>query len=179
MELSLGQCYLLAAGVMGAAGFMRGWSREIVTTAAVLGGVLALVAGGADALGRFIFVSLPAMLHLPGAPALSSVPPQQNVYALSLLALSVLTVASYIVGNRYGVPPTQQQHRLVGLALGALDGAVLVYFVGRGLPPGTSLALHMPSPDMLRSGVEAALGVGLAVVGGIAIHANATRKGRR
>src|SRR5215469_12901269 len=58
MYISSSECFFVIILTAAFVGLWRGWVREVITTAILLGVILFLMLGGTDVIYRFIFVNL-------------------------------------------------------------------------------------------------------------------------
>ncbi len=177
-----GQCFLLMLLVGAVVGFWRGWVREVVTCAVVLGSVLFLVAGGENFLAHLLFVALPNALHggaaHAGAVATDSSVPRTSVAILSALVLAGMTVLGFMLGNHFGSDPSNHQHRWSGIIPGIVTSSALAYYLSRSLLAGTQIALHSPTDGNARSYLQVIYGGGqaaLALILSLALFVKAKR----
>jgi len=157
------QClfFLLMIGTV--VGFMRGWQREVITAAIVLGVVLFLVVGGDSIIWNFLFVGLPSMMQGPAAAGAASqaAAPAPTSPLLSLLEFGGLTAMGYVVGHRFGAPPKTGQHRFSGSLAGLLNGSVVTFFLSRNVLPSTTVDFTSPSTTLATSYLITFFGLGL------------------
>lgn len=159
MTLSANQCFFVLLLIAAVRGYMRGWHREIITTAITLGSVLFLTIGGGDALAQVFFVGLPDVVrgvnpHLD----FTNATPNPMVDAITLLAFTVL---GHIAGTHYGASPKSAQHRLSGTIAGAVTGLALVYYITRQLLPVTTIGVTSPSTALVTTWIIGLFGIGL------------------
>ena len=157
------QClfFLLLIGAI--VGFLRGWQREVITAAIVLGVVLFLVVGGDGIVWNFLFVGIPNLIQGPAAAGAATQTAAQAPTSpfLELLEFSGLTGMGYLVGHRYGAPPKTGQHRLSGVLAGLLNGSVVTFFLSRNILPATTVDLTSPSTTLATSYLITFFGLGL------------------
>jgi hypothetical protein len=130
MTISAGQCFLIAAILFALVGLLRGWLREIVTTAIILGSILFLSLGGAQYIGHFFTQTLPGTFNYAvngtASPASGSTPSFSPT--ITLIVFGILAILGYLIGHLFGRPPTRVSHRLAGLIPGTVNGlAVSAY----------------------------------------------------
>jgi hypothetical protein len=156
MVLDQTHVFFIIVGAMALVGFIRGWSREVVTCAVVLGAVLFLIAGGERMLARLL------LGHLPGP--LAKLAMSGGGLAIGLAALIGALMLGYWLGNQYGEEPSMYRHRLSGMLPGAAVGAALTYYLSEHLAAGTRLALNSPSDTQARTYVTLVYGLGFGVL---------------
>lgn len=162
MILTENQFFFVLLLIAAATGYARGWHREIITTAVVLGCVLFLTIGGGDVLAQLLFVAVPDVVR-GGAMRLNftNATPNPTVDAITLL---VFTVLGHLAGTRYGTAAKSPQHRLSGMIAGAVTGLALVYYITRKLLPVTTIGVTSPSPTLVTTWVIALFGLGLMLL---------------
>jgi uncharacterized membrane protein YozB (DUF420 family) len=158
--MSANQCFLIVMLIAAVRGFARGWHREIITCALMLGSVLFLTIGGGDALAQLVasFLSLFRGIF----PQLTYGTP--STLAIDFLILVAFTVLADIAGTRFGATPKAVQHRLAGMAAGAVTGLALVYYITRQLLPSTTFNLTSPTTAIATSWIIGLFGVGMMVL---------------
>lgn len=125
MIISLGQLTVLTLLITGAIGFKRGWAREVITTAIVLGTLLFLELGGSTLLtGLFSGAS-------GGTGAASTTACYNMTGSLSDLIFGGMTAIGYYAGNRHGTTPVSANHRITGIIPGLITGGAISYYVGQ------------------------------------------------
>ena len=157
------QCLFILLIIAGVTGFSRGWQREVITCAIVLGVVLFLVVGGNGIITNFLFQGLPNLLHGPqaaGAATVNANPAPSNFF-LSLAEFAGLTSMGYMVGHRYGGPAKSSQHRFSGLLAGLLNGTVITYYLSSNVLPQTTFDFTSPSTTLATSYLVTMFGLGL------------------
>jgi hypothetical protein len=169
MMVGPAQCFLVILLITGLVGMARGWVREIITMAIVLGTVLFLLNGGNGLLHQFIFVNIPQALHdlifgtsqvTIGAPTISTPNPTGD-YLFQLGSFVGLTGLGYIVGHRYGTPPTANQHRLAGIVPGLINGGAISYYASQTILPSTTFNLTSPNSGLTQAYLPIILGLGV------------------
>jgi hypothetical protein len=163
------QCYFVILVITAFIGLSRGWVREIITMAIVLGTVLFLLNGGDSLMHQFIFVNVPTALHelffgtsdatVPSPPV--SVPNSTRDYLFGVISFGALIILAYIVGNRFGAPATTNQHRMGGILPGLVTGAAIAYYASNAVLPSTTLDLTSPTGMLTRVDLPIILGIGL------------------
>jgi hypothetical protein len=163
------QCYIVIVLITAFIGLSRGFVREVITMAIVLGTVLFLLNGGDGLLHQFIFVNVPTALHdlifgtsttsVPTPPV--NVPPQTRESLFGVLSFFILMVLAYLAGQRFGSPPTTNQHRLGGILPGLVTGAAIAYYVSNAILPSTTVDLTSPTDTLTRVDLPIILGIGL------------------
>ena len=139
------QCFMIALVIAAAIGAHRGWGREVITCAILLGTVLFLANGGMNfLLGGLANLTRGASLSGAGADPNTCSPATKQTITTGLFGL--MTYLGYRVGYRYGSPPAHGGHRLAGIIPGALNGAAIAYYFSNALVPnGNALTLFTPS----------------------------------
>lgn len=170
MVVGATQCFFVVLLITGLIGLMRGWVREIITMAIVLGAVVFLLNGGGGLLHQFFFVNMPDAFHdlIFGNNAVSVAGPTVSTstnttgdYLFGLASFLGLMGLSYGVGHRYGTPPKTHTHRLGGVLPGLVNGAAMSYYVSQTILPSTQLDLTSPSGALTQMYLPIVLGLGL------------------
>ncbi len=152
---------------------LRGWVREVVTMAIVLGTVLFLIAGGNGLLHQFIFVNLPDAFRVlifgdnavnAGTPQVST-PNAWGDQLFRLASFGGLTGLAYWVGHKYGTPPKTNMHKVVGIVPGAVNGIALSYYVTNGLFPNNNPVVTITSPTNALTSLYLPIILGFALLG--------------
>ncbi|MEO7002862.1 MAG: hypothetical protein ABI068_13660 [Ktedonobacterales bacterium] len=157
------QCLFFLLLIAATVGFVRGWQREVITAAILLGVVLFLVVGGNSIIWNFLFVGLPNLVQGPaaaGAATQAASTSPMNPY-VSLLEFTGLTSVGYVVGHRYGAPAKTSQHRLTGTLAGLTNGSVVTFFLSRNILPETTVDFTSPSTSLATSYLITFFGLGL------------------
>lgn len=119
MTLSLGQLTVIILLITAVVGFMRGWARDVITAAIVLGTLLFLVVGG----GTFL---TGALLGGTGGSGTSCT---NMSGSLSDLLFGGMTALGYYAGNRHGGVPASANQRIAGIIPGAITGGAISYYL--------------------------------------------------
>jgi hypothetical protein len=161
------QCFTILLLISGLVGMWRGWMREVITLAIVLGSVLFLLNGGNDLIYRFIFVKIPQaftdLFFAPsqvglGDPSMPTPNPAGTFFGLA--SFGGLTGLGYLVGHRHGGAPKRNMHRVVGFVPGVMNGMAMAYYATR------TIFVSGPLPDsgLTQAYLPAILGLGLVAV---------------
>jgi hypothetical protein len=170
MVVGATQCFFVVLLITGLIGLMRGWVREIITMAIVLGAVVFLLSGGGGLLHQFFFVNLPNAFHdlIFGNSAVSVAGPTVSTstnttgdYLFGLASFLGLMGLGYWVGHHYGTPPKTNTHRLGGVLPGLVNGAAMSYYTSQTILPSTQLDLTSPSGALTQMFLPIVLGLGL------------------
>lgn len=176
MTITSGECFFVIVLITAFIGLWRGWMREVITTAILLGIVLFLMLGGTNILYQFIFVNLAnafkalfgggtvAASDSSSATPLSS---QANVL-FSTAAFVVLTGFGYLVGHRAGKPPAAPAHRLTGVIPGIVNGAAVVFYITHSILQ-QQLNVNIASPDATTAGNSLPVVFGIALAGVVVV----------
>jgi len=162
MILTENQFFFVLLLIAAVTGYARGWHREIITTAVVLGCVLFLTIGGGDVLAQILFVAIPDVLR--GDPLRLNFTNATPNPAVDAITLTVFTVLGHLAGSRFGAAPKSSQHRLSGMIAGAVTGLALVYYITRKLLPVTTFGVTSPSSSLVTTWVIALFGLGLILL---------------
>lgn len=186
MVIGQSQCFMIALVLSAAVGARRGWNREVITCAIVLGTVLFLLNGGADMLNTFIAnftqhigggTASAAALSGGGVPGTSpsgSAPTYAattgvnactpiSSQTLGTLIFGGMSFLGYRAGSKYGPPPKLHTHRIAGTIPGAVNGASMAYYLSHGVLTGNKqLLLFSPSGTLTSTYLPEIFGIGLA-----------------
>lgn len=183
MVIGQSQCFLIALVVSAAVGARRGWNREVITCAIVLGTVLFLLNGGADMLNTFIAGlsqhvggtasaqglsggGAPGVSPSGGTPtyaansAINACTPISS-QALGTVIFGGMSFLGYRAGSKYGPPPKLHTHRIAGTIPGAVNGASMAYYLSHGVLTGKQLLLYSPSGSLTSTYLPQIFGLGL------------------
>lgn len=172
MTITSGECFFVIVLATAFIGLWRGWIREVITTAILLGVILFLLLGGAGILYQFIFVNLVnafKALFNGGAVSASNsntAAPlsSQGDFLFSLLIFVGLTGLGYLVGHRAGKPPTSAAHRLTGVIPGLVNGAAVVFYITNKIIPNASVSVQGPNAATATSYLPVVFGIALLAV---------------
>lgn len=185
MTITSGECFFVIILLAAFIGLWRGWIREVITTAILLGVILFLMVGGAEILYRFIFVNLVnafRALFSGGSVTASNSGPtplsSQGDFLFSLVTFVGLTGLGYLVGHRAGRPPTSPAHRLTGVIPGIVNGAAVVFYATRNIIPQLNVNVQGPSASTATNELPVIFGVALLAVVGVLI-AISSRKAKK
>jgi hypothetical protein len=184
MVIGQSQFFMIALVLSSAIGARRGWSREVITCAIVLGTVLFLLNGGADMLNTFLgnlthSVGGTASAHALSGGTAPGVSPSgvAPTYAaattgaacspvtsqtLGTLIFAGMSFLGYRTGSKYGSAPTLHTHRIAGTIPGAVNGASMAYYLSHGVLTGKQLLLYTPSGNLTSTYLPQIFGIGLA-----------------
>ena len=174
MVISQSQCFLIALVLAAAIGARRGWGREVITCAIILGTVLFLSNGGGDYLANFLTQGLHGA---PGQTSAATVCNTVNPQMLSTLVFAGMTWLGYTAGTKYGMAPKTHNHRIAGTIPGAINGASLAYYVSNSILPGRSVLLNTPGGAVTNTYLPEVFGFGLlGLLAVLFIAAQASKK---
>ncbi len=168
MYITSSECFFVIILIAAFVGLWRGWVREVITTAILLGVILFLMLGGSDVIYRFIFVNLVDAFKALGTGASASdtsapaVPPTDFLF--SLLTFGGLTAVGYLVGHKAGKPPTSPIHRLTGIIPGTVNGASVVFYATRNIIPNINLDVSSPDAATASNYLPVIFGIALFAV---------------
>lgn len=168
---------LLVLVITGAVGVRRGWAREVITTAILLATVVFLSVGGASFILQFFSHGLvgTASAHAlsGGGPGVSTdatgayqtqTPAAciaTSAQSLSTLIFFGMTWLGYWAGSKHGQAPKNGTHRLAGIVPGAINGAVIMYYISHAGLLGRQLIVESPSPMAVGAYLPVILAVGM------------------
>jgi len=171
MYITSSECFFVIILTAAFIGLWRGWVREVITTAILLGVILFLLLGGSDVLYRFIFVNLVDAFRALGGSTVSApdsgtaAPPStQADFLFTLLTFGGLTTIGYVVGHKAGKPPTTATHRLTGVIPGAVNGASVVFYATRNIIPNVNVDVASPDPTTVSNYLPVIFGIALLAV---------------
>ncbi len=172
MSIGSEQCLFIIVIIAALIG-LRGWVREVVTMAIVLGMVLFLSVGGNGVLHQFFFVNLPDALRVlifgdnavkAGTPQVSN-PNGWGDQLFRLASFGGLTGLAYLVGHKYGTPPKTTTHKVIGIVPGAVNGVALAYYVTNGLFPNNNPVVTITGPTTALTTMYLPIILGFALLG--------------
>jgi hypothetical protein len=155
------QCYMLALVIAAAVGAHRGWGREVITCAILLGTVLFLFNGGIDfLLGGLGNLTRGTTAGIAAGDPTTCSPATKQTITTGVFGL--LTYLGYRAGSRYGSPAQHSGHRIAGIIPGALNGAAIAYYFTNALVPnGRQLTLFAPTGETTTAYLPEVFGLGL------------------
>lgn len=181
MDVSQMQLAVIIAGVGAVIGARRGWARELITCAIVLGTLLFLLLGGLNAVSNVfsgVFASMGGgsancAVRGPTSATMSPDPPQP----LSDLMFAGMTWLGYAVGRQHGAEAVSFNHRLMGMIPGAITGGAIAYYLDNVLfPDGISVLQWLNNVDFASS-LPVLLGFGIIGVLAVFLYTAKTGKG--
>ena len=127
MKLTAQDYFFFIIIVTGILGFMRGWRREIVALAFLLGAILFLALGGGTWVTDLLFVRIPFAFgnstQVPPAPSATTI-------GLTTIVTFVIIVAiGYLIGNRVFPKPSLPVDRIMGVIPGIIGGIALYIMI--------------------------------------------------
>lgn len=188
MTITQGECLFVILLVAAFIGLWRGWIREVITTAILLGVILFLTLGGQGVLYRFIFVNLAdafRALFEGGGGSVSvgssggSAPQTQGDFLFTLLTFGTLTGIGYVVGHKAGKPPTAATHRLTGIIPGVVNGIAVIFYSVKYIFPQLNLNVASPDATTVSNYLPVVFGLALIAVIGVLIALSAKGKAKK
>lgn len=184
MTITQNECLFVILLVAAFIGLWRGWLREVITTAILLGIILFLTLGGQGVLYQFIFVNLVDAIKalFSGSSSVSVASsgtpsqPAQGDFLFSFLTFTGLTAVSYVVGHKAGKPPTAASHRLTGIIPGIVNGIAIAFYSVRYIIPQLSVSVQSPDQTTVTNYLPVVFG--LALIGVIVILIALSTKGK-
>lgn len=171
MYITSSECFFVIILTAAFLGLWRGWIREVITTAILLGVILFLLLGGSDVIYRFIFVNLVDAFKALGGGTVSTPgsntvtpPSSQADFLFTLLTFGGLTTIGYVVGHKAGKPPTAASHRITGVIPGAVNGAAVVFYATRNIIPNLNLSVQSPNSSTVGYYLPIIFGIALLAV---------------
>jgi hypothetical protein len=181
MVVSQVQLAVILAVIAAVVGAKRGWGRELITCAIVLGTLLFLQLGGPGVLGGAFSNTFASMSGAgsanctPSGPATSATT-SGSPHLLSDLIFAGMVWLGYAVGHRHGARPETFGHRLWGVIPGAISGGAIAYYVLNVASPDFSALLQWLSALNFVSSLALLLGIGLIGVLAVFLHSHRTGK---
>lgn len=158
--LSAPQCFFIILIIFGIWGIYRGWRREIISLAFVLGAILFLFITRSS-LADFVFVNLPRAVQelttgaSPAAPAgtISSSDPRSTL-AIVVFFLAVVFIG-YLVSNRAAPKASSPSDHILGVIPGIIEGYAILNFVTNALGATSLFTLNVspPGQNQISSGL--------------------------
>ncbi|HEY7348893.1 MAG TPA: hypothetical protein VH599_11335 [Ktedonobacterales bacterium] len=187
MYITSSECFFVIILIAAFIGLWRGWIREVITTAILLGVILFLMLGGSGILYQFIFVNLVnAFRALFSGDSISAansntVAPlsTQGDFLFTLLTFGGLTTVGYLVGHRAGRPPTAASHRLAGVIPGIVNGAAVVFYTTRSIIPNADVSVQGPNAATASNYLPVIFGIALLAVVGILVVLSTKSKAKK
>jgi hypothetical protein len=184
MTITSGECFFVIILVAAFIGLWRGWLREVITTAILLGVILFLMLGGAGILYQFIFVNLVnAIKALFGGNTVSvsgsnaASPSTQADFLFTLLSFLGLTGIGYMVGHKTGKPPASTTHRLAGIIPGTVNGAAVVFYATHSIiQQQLDVSVQGPNATTATNYLPVIFGIALLAVVGILLVSRKAKK---
>ncbi len=154
------------AVILGACfGTYRGWRREVITLAIVLGTVTFLLLHGVESIINLSTGASSSFIPAASAHALSgggtsnvssaggNYPPYPeqvctNPINLATIEISIFFVMSFLgyrLGWAWGPRAKNSNERIVGFVLGAVNGAVMMYYLSKSVFQGKTITLFSPN----------------------------------
>ncbi|MGZ3584505.1 MAG: hypothetical protein ACXVCO_07845 [Ktedonobacterales bacterium] len=180
MSINAFQLLVIVLVITGAIGVRRGWQREVITTAILLSTLAFLSLGGAAFILHFFsqgFVSTASAHALSGGgPDVSTgsasggggSTPQTPLACIETGAQSLsnfifigMTWLGYWAGSKHGQPPKNGTHRLAGIVPGAINGAVIMYYVSHAGLLASQVVVESPSATSVSTFLPIVLALGL------------------
>jgi hypothetical protein len=153
--------------VTGAIGARRGWGRELLTCAIVLGTLLFLQLGGLAAVGNLFSsaagsVTGGAGAACGGSPSTTEAAVSTGPSTFSDLVFGGMVGLGYYAGNKHGPPGQTLNHRLMGIVPGVITGGSIVYYLNNSvLYPGARTFLGWVAAESFLASLPVLLGIGL------------------
>ncbi len=189
MTITQGECLFVILLVAAFIGLWRGWIREVITTAILLGVILFLTLGGQGVLYRFIFVNLAdafrALFEGGSGGSVSvgssgaSTPQTQGDFLFTLLTFCAFTCLGYVVGHKAGKPPTTATHRLTGIIPGVVNGIAVIFYSVKYIFPQQNLNVTSPDATTVSNYLPVVFGLALIAVIGVLIALSAKGKAKK
>ena len=171
MTITQNECLFVILLVAAFIGLWRGWIREVITTAILLGVILFLTLGGQGVLYQFIFVNLVDAIKalFSGSTSVSVAPtgtsqPAQGDFLFTSLTFAGLTAISYMVGHKAGKPPTAASHRLTGIIPGIVNGIAVAFYSVRYIIPQLNVSVQSPNDATVSNYLPVVFGLALLAV---------------
>ncbi len=194
------QCFMLFIVLFAAIGAWRGWNREVIACAFVLGTVLFLTLGGLSLITNLLAHGLTGFVGTASAKglvasggtvpsgsgggstqapsnsgSLANCPVPVSAQALSALIFGGMTWLGYRASYKYGQPPRTQGHHLAGMIPGAINGASIAYYVSNAILPN-QLVVETPNSSLTANLLPLVFGLGLLGLLVVLLVANQSNK---
>ncbi len=183
--LSTVQFYAVVIAIFAIIGFVRGWRREIISTAFIVPTVLFLYVGGATGLASFFLQRIPYGTNFLtggaiGPKILPPAPGPNQVLAVAVITLIVAIVLGFLVGNRAFKPTGTPTERFLGIIPGLVEGVAIVAMIGRLFvsSPQITFGTNTPNPNNLGNGFLVIFLIAIAALI-IALLAGRVGKGKK
>lgn len=175
------QVLLVAISIGAIAGFRRGWAKEVLATAMVLGTMFFLNLGGAQVLTGFLMNGL---TNVPAGTTASDPTPTLAActtgleHTVSEFVFGLMTWLGYRTSAKHSGPPKSSNHRVAGVIPGAINGGAIAYFLSQNVFPGTPLLIRTPSQLDTTSYLPGIFAVGLLGLLGVLFVTSQASKGK-
>lgn len=180
MVIGQTQCFLIALLITGVLGARRGWGREVITSAIILGTVLFLANGGGNMVASLLSQTIRSGSSTAASAtgsALATSTCNINGNLVSTLLFGGMTWLAYGVGTKYGTAPRTHNHRIAGTIPGAINGAAMAYYLSDFILPGRQVLINSPTPAFSTSFLPEIIGIGLVgLLVIVFVAAQATKK---
>jgi len=156
-----GAYFLLVAGTA-LTGAVRGWQREMLTAAILLATLLFVTTGGGYFLAN-LFTRGTGSIAEPGSTTYTATSScvDNLPSTLSTLTFVCLTIMAYRVGRFVFPTPRTFSQRFAGMLLGAVNGAVIAYYLSVNVLRGRVITLATPGPVAASAYLPMVIGVGI------------------
>lgn len=164
MTITPTQAILFAVGLGAAAGFRRGWAKEVIACAMVLGTLFFLNLGGASLLASFFAHGLSSSATVADPPGDASRVEVCTVglqHTVSMMVFGLMTWLGYRTSAKQGMSPKSSNHRIAGLIPGAVNGGAIAYYLSQNVFPGTQLVLNAPGQLEMANYLPEVFAIGL------------------
>lgn len=159
-QLTAPQCFFIAIIAFGIFGIYRGWRREIISLAFVLGAVLFLFLTRAS-LAQFVFVNLPRSIQelTTGTAPTGTAPTIPLSDPRSTLTIAVFFIAvvalGYMISYRAAPKANSPAEHILGVIPGVVAGYAILNFVTNALGATSLFTVNVNTPgqDQISSGL--------------------------
>ena len=177
MSISQTQCFLIAAVLTAVIGARRGWGRDVITCAIILGTVLFLSNGGGNILTNWLSQFSTGASETASGGSVNTPLFSVNGQLLPTLIFGGMTWLAYAAGTKWGSAPRTHNHRIAGTIPGGMNGAAMAYYVSNSILPGRQVLINSPTPAFAGAELPVIIGVGLiGLLVVLFIAAQATKK---
>ena len=160
------QVFAIAVIVGGLFGAYRGWRREVITLAIELATVAFLLLHGVETIASLSSGASTSLIPMASAQGLSGGTGNSstnagngtftplptvvctnpvNLEMVELLIFFVMTFLAYRLGWAWGGRPKDGNERIIGFFVGAVNGAVIMFYLSKTVLKGETITLFSPS----------------------------------
>lgn len=183
-QLTAPQCFFIAIIVFGIWGMYRGWRREVISLAFLLGAILFLFLTRSS-VAQFVFVNLPRAIQelttgtTPTEPV-STIPisDPRSTLAIAIFFIAMVFIG-YLVSNRAMPKASTPSEHILGVIPGLVEGYAILNFVTNALGATSLFTFNVapPGQSQISSGLLVIFIVAVVAILVSLIAASTKKKG--